>query len=217
MDSSKLMDQVAEHVSVRRTFGAAYERDGLLVIPVALVAGGGGGGQGTAPPTPGLPEAEGPPEDGATGSGLGFGGAIVPLGVYVVKDGEVRFIPVVDVTVLALLAGVVVVRTLTRGADGAATTGATGPAPAADLGPGRPAPPDRGRAGGLSCPRSPGRPLDHPRHQSRHHRVPLLGGQAVPRDPPPRRGRAGDRSATGPHLERMGVCGHLTVGQGVRG
>ena len=114
MDTSKLMDQVAEHVSVHRTFGTAYERDGLLVIPVALVAGGGGGGQGTAPAAPGSPGADGPPEDGATGSGLGFGGAVVPLGVYVVKDGDVRFVPVLDVTMLALLAGLVAVRTLTR-------------------------------------------------------------------------------------------------------
>jgi hypothetical protein len=94
----------------------------VLVIPVALVAGGGGGGEGIGVPGP---EVSGPDPvvDGAggedppavpLGSGGGFGGVVVPLGVYVVADGQVRFVPVVDVTVLALVAGVAVVRLLTR-------------------------------------------------------------------------------------------------------
>ena len=28
---------------MRRAFGAVYEKDGMLIIPVAIVAGGGGG------------------------------------------------------------------------------------------------------------------------------------------------------------------------------
>src|SRR6267143_2007616 len=50
MGTQELLSRVAENVSVRRAFGAAYDKDGLLVIPVALVLGGGGGGEGTAPP-----------------------------------------------------------------------------------------------------------------------------------------------------------------------
>ncbi len=49
MDTHELMGRISENLSVRRAFGAAYEKDGLLVIPVALVAGGGGGGEGTRP------------------------------------------------------------------------------------------------------------------------------------------------------------------------
>ena len=47
MDAEKLLARVSENLSVRRAFGAAYEKDGMLIIPVALVAGGGGGGTGT--------------------------------------------------------------------------------------------------------------------------------------------------------------------------
>jgi hypothetical protein len=51
MDTEQLLSRVAENLSVRRAFGAPYEKDGLLIIPVALVAGGGGGGEGiTLPP-----------------------------------------------------------------------------------------------------------------------------------------------------------------------
>jgi uncharacterized spore protein YtfJ len=44
MDAGNLLDKVSDHLSVRRAFGAAYEKDGTLIIPVALVAGGGGAG-----------------------------------------------------------------------------------------------------------------------------------------------------------------------------
>jgi hypothetical protein len=42
MDVKELLGKVAEHISVGRAFGPAYEKDGTLVIPVALVAGGRG-------------------------------------------------------------------------------------------------------------------------------------------------------------------------------
>ena len=48
MDVENLLAKAAENLSVRRAFGTAYEKDGILIIPVALVAGGGGGGTGTA-------------------------------------------------------------------------------------------------------------------------------------------------------------------------
>jgi hypothetical protein len=48
MDVENLLAKASENLSVRRAFGAAYEKDGMLIIPVALVAGGGGGGTGTA-------------------------------------------------------------------------------------------------------------------------------------------------------------------------
>lgn len=123
MDTQELMSRMSENLSVRRAFGAAYEKDGLLVIPVALVAGGGGGGEGTMPkdrarePRP-APEtsdetAHGP--EGATGSGSGggFGGLILPIGAYVVKGDHVRWVPAVDVTVLTL-ASLSMARSLAR-------------------------------------------------------------------------------------------------------
>ena len=44
MDVENLLAKASDNFSVRRAFGAAYEKDGTLIIPVALVAGGGGGG-----------------------------------------------------------------------------------------------------------------------------------------------------------------------------
>ena len=102
-----------------RAFGSAYEKDGVHVIPVALVAGGGGGGEG--PSTPGDSshddgESEGLDGDRAqrgTGSGGGFGGVVVPVGAYVVKDEQVRWVPAVNVTVI-VIAALFAIRLLTR-------------------------------------------------------------------------------------------------------
>jgi hypothetical protein len=46
MDVENILAKASEHLSVRRAFGTAYEKDGMLIIPVALVTGGGGGGHG---------------------------------------------------------------------------------------------------------------------------------------------------------------------------
>lgn len=123
METQELMSRMSENLSVRRAFGAAYEKDGLLVIPVALVAGGGGGGEGTMPKGPGrgehpVPEtrdgtAHGPENAMGAGSGGGFGGLVMPIGAYVVKDDQVRWVPAVDVT-LVILASLSVVRLLAR-------------------------------------------------------------------------------------------------------
>jgi uncharacterized spore protein YtfJ len=123
MDVENLLTKVSDNLSVRRAFGAAYEKDGMLIIPVAMVAGGGGAGM--RPPRPGDPAAGpetrpegGPPGPGATpqdsGStevGGGFGGAVLPVGAYVIKDGRVRWVPAVDMTVV-VLASLTLVRVL---------------------------------------------------------------------------------------------------------
>ena len=44
MDLENLLAKTSDSLSVRRAFGTAYEKDGMLIIPVAIVAGGGGGG-----------------------------------------------------------------------------------------------------------------------------------------------------------------------------
>ena len=125
MDVGNLLMKASDNFSVRRAFGTAYEKDGILIIPVALVAGGGGGG--TARPRhrdpaagPGsLPEAgpEGldatPQDSGPADAGGGFGGLVLPAGAYVVKDGQVRWVPAVDVTIV-VLASLSLVRVLAR-------------------------------------------------------------------------------------------------------
>ena len=145
MDAAKLLDQVSENLSVRRAFGAAYEKDGALIIPVALVAGGGGGGTsrtgrraaaggaagdpvtvpgaagdpGTAVAVPGaagdpgaevavsgaavaVPGAAG--DRGPMDAGGGFGGLVLPSGVFVVKGDQVRWVPAVEPTIAVLAA-----------------------------------------------------------------------------------------------------------------
>lgn len=119
MDVKELLGKVAENLSVGRSFGPAYERDGTTFIPVALVAGGGGGGGGegpmTSPSVEGSDESATPPHHSkfVTGAGGGFGGVVIPLGAYAIKEDRVRWIPVVSVTVV-LMAMVCVIRMVTR-------------------------------------------------------------------------------------------------------
>ena len=125
MDAGDLLAKAGENLSVRRAFGAAYEKDGMLIIPVAMVAGGGGGG--TARPRGGRPPARpgSVPEAGPavreatlggserTDAGGGFGGLVLPAGAYVVKGGQVRWVSAVDITI-AMLASLSLVRMLSR-------------------------------------------------------------------------------------------------------
>ena len=116
MDARELLEKASDAVSVGRAFGPAYEQDDCLVIPVAWVAGGGGGGAGEGP-VPNGPTGPAADRDDAgdrpSGSGGGFGAVSWPVGVYVVKDGDVRWVPALDLT--RLLAGAfAVVRLLVR-------------------------------------------------------------------------------------------------------
>jgi uncharacterized spore protein YtfJ len=127
MDVENLLAKASESLSVRRAFGTAYEKDGMLIIPVALVAGGGGGGTGTARSRrddsaagPGaLPGAGAPGHDAASqdprsmDAGGGFGGLVLPSGAYVVKGDQVRWVPAVDVTIV-VVASLTLVRGLAR-------------------------------------------------------------------------------------------------------
>jgi uncharacterized spore protein YtfJ len=124
-----LFNKMTSHLSVGRAFGAAYEKDGALIIPVALVAGGGGGGGSEGPTIRASVrhfdiddddddagdevEDENEDEDDEDetfvgqpmgGSGGGFGGVVMPVGVYVVKDDRVRWVPAINVTLIAICA-----------------------------------------------------------------------------------------------------------------
>lgn len=107
MDVKDLLKRVGENLSVGRAFGTAYEKDGLLIIPVALVAGGGGGGGGpvSAEPVKDKSKSKGSEDvEDEEASGAGFGGVVLPVGAYVVKDDDVRWVPAVNVTLIALAA-----------------------------------------------------------------------------------------------------------------
>jgi uncharacterized spore protein YtfJ len=101
MDVEALFAKVNESISSGRSFGPPIESDGLVIVPVSVVVGGGGGGSGEGP------------TDQATGSGGGFGTISWPMGVYVVKDDQVRWVPAVDATRL-VLGGLAVLRAIVR-------------------------------------------------------------------------------------------------------
>jgi uncharacterized spore protein YtfJ len=127
VDVESILAKAGDSLSVRRAFGTAYEKDGMLIIPVAIVAGGGGGGtrqgrdrRGDLVAGPGHPPgkvtaAQGIelPDSRQTEAGGGFGGLVLPSGAYVVKGDQVRWVPAVDVTI-AVLASLSLVRILAR-------------------------------------------------------------------------------------------------------
>jgi hypothetical protein len=125
MDVGELLIKASDSLTVRRAFGAAYEKDGMLIIPVAIVTGGGGGGtarprHGKPADSPGGPPGEGPAAPGAappeaerTDTGGGFGGLVLPTGAYVVKGDQVRWVPAVDATIV-ILASLSLVRVVAR-------------------------------------------------------------------------------------------------------
>jgi uncharacterized spore protein YtfJ len=101
---------VRDALAVGRAFGESYQAGGATIIPVASVMGGGGGG--TAGPET---AADGAGAD--AGTGLGFGTWIRPVGIVVVREGEVTWQPMVDVTLVVLgaqLVGVFTLLTLRR-------------------------------------------------------------------------------------------------------
>jgi uncharacterized spore protein YtfJ len=87
MDVQQILGQVKDAATVRRVFGEPIERDGVTVIPVARVAGGAGGGMG---------QGTGSEANSGSGSGAGYGMGAAPVGVYVIKDGQVTFQPALD-------------------------------------------------------------------------------------------------------------------------
>jgi uncharacterized spore protein YtfJ len=92
MDIMELVERAKDSATVKRVFGDPIQQDGVTVIPVARVVQGGGGGMGRQ-------EAATDPDaaPGGEGSGGGFGLSATPAGVFVVKDGDVRWQPAVDV------------------------------------------------------------------------------------------------------------------------
>ena len=111
-DAQKLLREylrMGEHAFDRnRIFGDPVTHGDVVLVPVGWVAGGGGGGEGHAP------EAAPGPEE-AEGSGHGWGMVGQAIGAYVIRDGQVRFVPAIDVTKLAAIGMVgVVLLTLLR-------------------------------------------------------------------------------------------------------
>ncbi|MBT2225751.1 sporulation protein [Nonomuraea sp. NEAU-A123] len=92
MNFMELVERSKDSVTVKRVFGDPIQQGDVTVIPVARIIQGGGGGMGRQEASSG-PDAV----PGGEGGGGGFGYGAIPAGVYVVKDGDVRWQPAVDV------------------------------------------------------------------------------------------------------------------------
>ncbi|GAA3447449.1 spore germination protein GerW family protein [Planomonospora venezuelensis] len=105
MDIMEVIDQAKDNATVSRVFGEPITREGVTVVPVAKIASGGGGGRGRQ---------EGGDRPGE-GAGGGYGLSATPAGVFVIKDGEVRWQPAIDVNRIVLggqIVGVVLLLTV---------------------------------------------------------------------------------------------------------
>lgn len=90
MDVQDVVTHARDTLTVKRVFGAPYEKDGVTVIPVARVRGDVGVGRGEV----------GPGEK--KGSGGGFGMDAAPVGTYVIRGAEPCWRPGVDVDRIVL-------------------------------------------------------------------------------------------------------------------
>jgi uncharacterized spore protein YtfJ len=108
LDVQTLLAQANDSITVKRVFGEPIERDDVLVIPAAMVAGGGGGGLGVG--TGFGPNGEQQGE--GTGTGGGWGVQARPVGAFVVRDGVVTWVPAIDWARLAFIGGAVVIAAL---------------------------------------------------------------------------------------------------------
>jgi uncharacterized spore protein YtfJ len=79
MNALETLNQTRDAITVRRVYGEPYQVDGVTVIPAAHVMGGGGSGG-----------------DVQGNGGGGFGLSARPAGAWVIKDGDARWRPALD-------------------------------------------------------------------------------------------------------------------------
>ncbi len=93
MNALETINQTRDALTVRRVYGDPYQEDGVTIIPAAHVRGGAGGGG-----------------DTQGNGGAGFGLSAHPAGAWVIKDGDARWRPALDlnrVIFMGQLAGIV--------------------------------------------------------------------------------------------------------------
>ncbi|MGA8361335.1 MAG: hypothetical protein WB793_06870, partial [Candidatus Dormiibacterota bacterium] len=100
MDIAALLEKAPEMLNVRQVIGEPYEKNGTTLLPAVSIRGGGGGGSGDA--TAGA----------AGGIGGGMGLTARPVGAYVIRDGEVTWLPAIDVNRIILGGQIVAVAAL---------------------------------------------------------------------------------------------------------
>jgi uncharacterized spore protein YtfJ len=93
----RVMDVVSEAKNAMRAsevFGTPYEKNGITIIPAAKISGGAGGGGDQQNPQAG---------------GVGFGVSSRPVGAFVIKDGDVRWQPALDLNRVIMMGQVVAI------------------------------------------------------------------------------------------------------------
>ena len=95
MNVDEMVRATHDALTVGRVYGDPIERDGTTIIPVARVSGGGGGGG-----------------DAEHNGGGGFGLSARPVGVYVIRGGNVSFQPALDLNRIILGGQIVAIVTL---------------------------------------------------------------------------------------------------------
>ena len=104
MDVNEVLNHARDAMSVKRVFGDPYEKDGVVIIPVANVMGGAGAGGGSSAAVELEKVDEEAVGEGAkdSGYGMGYGLRATPAGVYVIKGGEVEWKPALDMNQLTM-------------------------------------------------------------------------------------------------------------------
>ena len=103
--ATRIAEAIGKRASASTIFGAAVERDGVTVIPVASVAWGFGGGFGDnasralkamqfESATNAATSPVGRPARRRGGAGGGGGARLQPIGFIVVRDGDATFRPI---------------------------------------------------------------------------------------------------------------------------
>ena len=83
MQVTDVLRTARDAITVTRVYAEPYEKDGVTVIPAAVLGGGAAGGGGRD-------------EKGQEGEGGGFGVTGRPVGAFVINDGQVSWRPAVD-------------------------------------------------------------------------------------------------------------------------
>jgi uncharacterized spore protein YtfJ len=96
MNVTEVLSAAKDAITVKRVYAEPYEKDGLTVIPAAVVGGGAGGGTGQD-------------DKGQEGGGGGFGMSGRPAGAFVIKDGQVDWRPAFDPNRIVVMVGLVVI------------------------------------------------------------------------------------------------------------
>lgn len=99
MDVLEAIGQARDAMTVRRVYGEPYQEGGVTIIPAAHVMGGGGGGSGQS----------GESGPAGSGQGMGFGMRARPAGAWIIKDGDARWKPAVDVNRIVLTSQLVAI------------------------------------------------------------------------------------------------------------